>query len=130
MKILGRSPTLVIGIVVALISFAGTLGFRLLSADQAGLWIAVVNAVAGAIVAYTVRPIAPAAFTYLIGSIVALGTAYGLSLTAEQVNGINGLVIPLLSLLTYGNVSPIDTAVSSKTVAAGAPDVQTVPEAR
>lgn len=130
MKILGRSPTLVIGVVVAAISFAGTLSFRLLSPDQAGLWIAVVNAIAGAVVAYTVRPIAPAAFTYLVGAIVALGAAYGLNLTAETVNGINGLVIPLLSLLTYGNVSPIETAVSSSTQAAGAPDVQTVPEAR
>jgi len=129
-KLLGRSPTLVIGVLVAAISFAGTLGFRLLDAEQAGLWIAVVNAIAGAVVAYTVRPIAPAAFTYLVGAIVALGAAYGLSLSAEQVNGINGLVIPLLSLLTYGNVSPIDTAVSSSTSAAAAPEVQTVPEAR
>lgn len=109
MKILGRDPTLYLATIVALISFAGTLGYSLLSPDQAGLWIVVVNAVAGAIVAWTVRPIKPALFTYLIGALVALAAAYGFDLSEQVVNGLNGLVVPFLSLLTYGNVSPIET---------------------
>jgi hypothetical protein len=111
-KILGREPALVIGFIAALISLAGTLGFRLLSPDQAGLWITVVNAVAAAATAWTVRPIAPAAFTYAVGALVALGASYGLSLAPETVTAINGLVIPTLVLLTRNQVSPVETAVT------------------
>lgn len=111
-KILGRSPTLWIGLIVATISFAGTLGFRLLSEDQAGLWIALVNAAGAAVLALTVRPISPAAFTYLISAGVALAAGYGFNVTDAQVNALNGGIIAVLTLWTYGQVSPIETAVT------------------
>jgi len=129
MKFFGKTtePALVVGTIVALISLAGTLGFRLLSPDQAGLWILVVNGIAAAVMAWTTRPISPGVFTYLIGAIVALATAYGFSLTAEQVAGINGLVIPVLAVLTRGQVTPEATKVTNTTEAAGKTEVQTVP---
>lgn len=129
MNIFGKTtePALVVGTIVAVISLLGTLGFRFLSADQAGLWIVVINGLAAAVMAWTTRPISPGVFTYLIGSIVALATGYGFELTAEQVNGINGLVVPVLALLTRGQVTPEATGVTKPTEAAGKEEVQTVP---
>lgn len=110
-----REPALLIGVVVAVISLLGTLGFTFLSMDQAGLWVAVVNAVAAAFLAWTVRPISPAIFTYVVGVLVALGTGYGLEFTPEQVAAVNGMVVPALTLITRNQVSPIDTPVTAIT---------------
>ena len=54
--------------------------------------------------------------------------AYGLSVTPEQLAGINLFLVVVLGLLTRGQVSPVDTAISRTTEAAGKPEVQTVPE--
>lgn len=112
MKLFGREPALVIGVIVAIISLGGTLGFHFLSVDQAGLWIGVVDAVAAIGMVITVRPVQPGIYTYAIGAIVALAAGYGLSFGAEQVNAINALVVPILALLTRGQVSPIESAIT------------------
>lgn len=114
MKILGRNPTLYLAFVTAVISLLGTFGFRLLGPDQAGLWNSAITAVAGAIVAYTVRPIAPAAFTFAIAALAQLGAAYGLHVTDPQLSMLNALVVPTLALLTRDQVSPIETPLTSK----------------
>jgi hypothetical protein len=59
-----------------------------------------------------VRPVQPAAFTYAIGAIVQLAAAYGLHVTDPQLSMINALVVPALMLLTRGQVSPVETAVT------------------
>jgi hypothetical protein len=115
LKIFGREPTLWLAVISSLIVLAGTFGLHLLSGQQAGLLVAAINAIAGAITAYAVRPISPAAFTYAIGAIVALAASYGLNVTAEQGAMLNGVVIPVLALLTRGQVSPEDTPVSATT---------------
>ncbi len=117
MRIFGREPALIIGVIVAVISLLGTLGYSFLSADQAGLWIAVVNGVAAAIMAWTVRPMSPAVYTYAVGVIVALATGYGLTFTPEQVAAVNGLLIGILTLVTRNQVSPIPTPVTATTAA-------------
>jgi hypothetical protein len=114
MKILGREPSLVISVIVALISLAGTLGYAFLSQDQAGLWITAVNGVAAIAMVVTVRPIQPGIYTYAIGALVALAAGYGLHVGAETVNGINMAVVPILALLTRGQVSPIESLVTGK----------------
>ena len=128
MKILGREPALWLAVMTALISVAGTFGFRLLSPDQAGLWNIAINAVAAAITAYAVRPIAPAAFTYAVSVLAQLGAAYGLEMSPEQLSMLNATVVPILALLTRGQVSPVETAVTHASDAANKPEVQTVPE--
>jgi hypothetical protein len=113
MKIFQREPALYIALLTSLISLAGTLGYSLLTGDQASLWIVVVNALAGAATAWMVRPISPAAFTYAIGAVVALAAGYGLNVPADTVAAINALVIPALALLTRNQVSPQETPVSN-----------------
>lgn len=116
MKILGAQPTLIIAVVSQAIILLGTFQFRLLTGDQAALIVVAINAIAGAINAYTVRPVAPAAFTYAVGAIAAVVGSYGFGLTPEQLAGVNGVVIAVLGLLTYGNVSPVETAISKSTL--------------
>lgn len=109
MKILGRNPTLWIAVISALIPLIGTFQLHWLSGQQAALLVVLVNAIAGAINAWTVRPISPVAFTYLIGSVVAVLGAYGLNLTMETVAAINAAVIPILALISRDQVSPVET---------------------
>jgi len=129
MKILGREPALIVGVVNALIMLAGTMGFALLGADQAALWVALVNGISAAILAWVTRPISPAVFSQLIGAIVALVAGYGIELTAEFVFALNAAITPTLMFLTRGQVSPVNTAITNATEASGKPEVQTVPDA-
>ncbi len=113
MKLFGREPTLWIAVISSAIVLLGTLGFGWISGEQAGLIVVAINGIAGAINAWTVRPISPVAFTYAVGAIVAVVTSYGLELTDPQVGAINALTITILALLSRGQVSPEETALTS-----------------
>ena len=115
MKILGRNPTLWLAVLNAAVVLIGTVGFHWLSGQQAALAVVAINAVAAALNAWTVRPIAPAAFTYAVGAILALASSYGFNLSAETMGALNALVVASLGLLTYGNVSPVETRISRAT---------------
>lgn len=113
MKILGREPTLWIGVISSALLVLGTVGLHLLTGQQAALIVVAINAIAAAVNAYAVRPISPVAFTYAVGSIVAVAGAYGLNLSIETVVSINAAIIPLLALLTRVQVSPQATALTA-----------------
>ena len=123
MRILGREPTLWISFVASLVLLLGTLGFNWLDGDQAVLIVAAINAIAGAINAYTVRPIAPAVFTYAVAALVAVFAAYGLEVTPEQLAMLNGVVIMGLGLITRGAVAPQETKISHASEALAKPEV-------
>lgn len=112
MKIFGREPTLWLAAISATIIVLGTFGFHLLSGQQASLVVVAINAVFAAINAYAVKPISPVAFTYAVGSLVAVAGAYGLNLSIETVAAINAGVVPFLALASRGQVSPQETSVS------------------
>lgn len=126
---LGRHPTLWIALINVLVMGGATLGFNWLDNDAAVLIVAAVNALSAVANAIAVRPIPVPVFTYAAASIVALLTHYGLSITSDQLAAVNSIMVAVLGLLTYGNVSPIDTAISKATDAQSAPEVQTVSEA-
>lgn len=128
MKIFGREPTLWIAIITSAVTLLATFGLRWLDNEQAGLLVVAINAVAAAANAWTVRPISPAIFTYAATSLIGVAAAYGLSVTPEQLAGINSFLVVVLALLTRGQVSPQETAVSTESEAAQKPEVQTVPE--
>jgi len=113
MKLFGREPTLWIAVISSGIVLLGTVGFSWISGEQAALVVAAINAIAGAVNAYTVRPISPVAFTYAVGAIVALLTSYGLNFTDPQVGAVNALTITILALLSRGQVSPEETVLTS-----------------
>lgn len=116
MKILGREPALWIAIITSAVLLIGTLGLHWLSGEQAGLVVAAISAIGGAVTAYFVRPVAPAAFVAAVSAIVALASAYGLNLNPDTVAALNSLVITVLALLTRGQVSPVATALTHASV--------------
>ena len=123
MKIFGREPTLWISFIASFILLVGTLGLRWLDGDQASLIVTALNAAAAAATAYAVRPIAPAVFTYAVGSIVAVFAGYGLEVSPETLAMLNGVVVMGLGLLTRGQVAPQDTTISRASEALNKPEV-------
>lgn len=121
-KILGREPTLIIAALNALVMIIGSVGLGLFTQDQAGLAVVVINAAFGAVNAITTRPISPSVFTYLIASVLALLSSYGLELSPQLVVSINAAVVPLLALIFRGQVSPVETPVTQ-------PSLDPTPEA-
>lgn len=122
-KLLGREPTLWISFIASLVLLLGTLGFNWLDGDQAVLVVAAINAVAAAINAYTVRPIAPAVFTYAVGALVSVFAAYGLEVTPDQLAMLNGVVVMGLGLLTRGQVAPEETKITRASALVNSPNV-------
>lgn len=113
MKIFGREPTLYLAALDAAVVVIGTLGVHAINGEQAGLIVAAINAVFGAVNAWAVRPISPVAFTYAIGALVALVAGYGLHVPDATLAAINAGVVPILALLSRDQVSPVETAVSN-----------------
>lgn len=112
MKIFQREPTLYLAFINSVIVILGTVGLRVINADQAAAFVVVVNAVFAALNAFAVRPMSPTTFTYAIGSIVALAGSYGLSFPPETIAAINTAVVPALALLSRGQVTPAETFIS------------------
>lgn len=105
MKVFGREPTLVLQFVSASLSLVVALGFGLTSA-QAALSVAAISAVFGVVNALAVRPIAPAAFTGLIGAVAALVAGFGFHLSDGLIAAVTGLVLTGLAFLTRAQVTP------------------------
>lgn len=112
MKIFGRQPALAISILNAVVLLLGTFGLGWINGDQAGLIVAAIGAASGAVLAFTTRPIAPSAFISLVSALTAVASAYGLNLSAETVAAINSVVVSLVAFVAYGNISPVETAVT------------------
>lgn len=111
-KIFGREPTLYIAVLNAVVMFLSTIGLHLLTGKEGALIVIAINGVFACFTAWAVRPISPAIFTYAVGAILAVFSAYGLAIPIETAAMLNALVITVLALVTRGQVSPQDTAVS------------------
>jgi len=101
-----REPALILAVVSAVLGVLVSLGLPWLSAEQAGLIIALITAVSGAVTAAFTRPIAPAAFTAVVTAAADLMAVYGLDVSQQTVGAVNGLVVAALALLTRAQVSP------------------------
>lgn len=105
-SLFGREPSLWITAIGTALSLVAGFGLDWLTPGQAALVVVVLNAVLGAWNAWAVRPMAPAAFTYLVGAVAALVAAYGVHVTQSQVGLVNGALLAVLALLLRGNVTP------------------------
>lgn len=101
-----REPTLWISAVGSILSLIAGFGLDFLTPEQAGLVVVVLNAVLGVVNALTVRPVAPAAFTYLVAAVATLVAAYGVEVSQSMVGAVNAAVLAVLALLLRGQVSP------------------------
>lgn len=109
MKLFGRDPALVLGLITSAILLIGSLGLNAFTGDQAGLAVALVSAVGTAAIAAFTRPLAPALFTAVVAAAVPLLASYGLEIPIQTVAALNSLVIAFLVFLTRGQVTPVET---------------------
>ena len=112
MKILGREPSLWLTAVAATLALLASFNIPGLSPEQAALIVVGLNAVLGVVNALLVRPVSPAAFTYLVASAFSVAGAYGFEFTEEQVGLTNMVVLGILALALRGQVSPQPTAIT------------------
>ena len=129
MKIFGREPSMAIAAINSLIMVVGTLGFGWFSGENSAALIILVNAASALALAWTTRPLSLSLFTGLFTSGLALMTTYGIELPPEIVASINAAMYPILAFLLRGQISPVETAVTDRSLVTSAPEVQTVPEA-
>jgi hypothetical protein len=107
MRGLIREPTLLLQLLSAAAALFVSLQIPGLSAEQAAQIIFVISLLLAAINAAAVRPIAPAAFTGLVGGVAALLAAYGFNLSQETVGAVQALVVTALALLARAQVTPV-----------------------
>lgn len=107
MKVFGREPALILGVVQAALSLVVGFNLDFLSQTQATLIVAAISAVFGLMAAWATTPWAPGAFTAVIGAGAALLAGYGLDFSQESVAALGALVTALMLFLgTRPQVSP------------------------
>jgi hypothetical protein len=106
MRIFGREPVVVLNALAAILGLVVSLGVTSLTAEQAGVIVAAVSAVFGALAAAMTRPVAPQAFTALVAAGATAVAAFGYEVSQETVGAINVLVLAGLTLLTRTQVTP------------------------
>jgi hypothetical protein len=104
---LGREPTLLVNFIAGLLALLVTFQWDGLSAENAGAIVAAIVAIAAAVNAFAVRPIAPAVFTGAVGAVVALVGTYGFTVAPETLAAIDGIVVAGLALIFRAQVTPV-----------------------
>jgi hypothetical protein len=107
---LRREPALWLATLQALLAALVGFKFDWLSAEQAALWVSLINVAIGAVMAWRTRPIAPSLYTTAFSVGVTLLAAYGLDVTQEMVGFINMAIVSVVTFLARGQISPEEDA--------------------
>jgi len=102
-------PALVLGIVSAALSLIVALNVGL-TAEQAGLWVALITAVFGAVTALAVRPVSPAVFTAVVVAAGDLLMGYHFHVSPGVLSAVSALLLSVMTLLTRHQVTPLTKA--------------------
>lgn len=102
-------PALVLGTVSAVLSLIVALNVGL-SAEQAGLWVAVITAVFSAVTALAVRPVSPAVFTGVVVAVGDLLMGYHFHVSPGVLSAVSALLLSVMTLLTRHQVTPVTRA--------------------
>lgn len=128
-KIFGRSPTLAVQAVGAVLMLVATFGWDKLTVEQAGLVSAAIVALVTAVNAVLVRPVNPTLFAGFIQATVAVVVSYGLTVTQEQLGAVQFAVQSIVAFVLLNYVTPaadpaVGGGVSAKDVPGTAADAQ------
>jgi hypothetical protein len=99
---------LIASAIAAVLNWMVGFNFDGLNAEQASLVMVALNAIVAAVVAWRTRPVPPGVYVYLISSLAALGSAYGLEWSQEAVGTFTAAVIAILGMLHRVQVSPVE----------------------
>lgn len=94
-KIFGREPALVIGLIGAVLTWLAGFNLDWLSAGQA---VAITSALTGIIIAVTTYPVAPGLYVAAVGALVAMFTEYGMHWSEAAVTGLGGIILAVFAL--------------------------------
>lgn len=100
--------TLIAAAIAAVLNWMVGFGLDNLSTAQAAAIMVAINAVAALVTAWRTRPVPPNVYVYLIASLAALGAAYGLEFSQENVGAFTTAVIAVLGLVARWQVSPVE----------------------
>lgn len=113
MKILGREPAVYIAVIESLLALLVTFQLDGLSADQAALILAAAVAIGGLLASFATADALLAALSGAVKAVLVLGTAYGLSLTQDQIGMTAVLVSTVAGVFLRTQTSPVETALTS-----------------
>jgi hypothetical protein len=115
-----RDPSLYIAAIAAILGVFVSLGFKSLTAEQAGLIMGAITAAGGVWTAIHTRPIPPSIFTSFLGAGALVLVSYGFNLSPDVLAAVQVAVSSLVGILTWQSVSPTGSpaAVRSATRAA------------
>lgn len=105
-KWFGRDPALWIQFVTTVLAVVVGFGLPGLTNSRAAAIIALLYAIAGVYVAWSVRPWVPGFFTGVIAAAAALLGEFGLHWTQEQVSALAAAAAMFVTLWAYGRVTP------------------------
>jgi hypothetical protein len=89
-KIFGREPALIMGLVGALLTWAVSLGLDWLNAGQA---TAIITGLSALVIALTTRPWAPALFVGAVAAGAAMFAEYNLNVSDAFVTGLGAIIL-------------------------------------
>ena len=107
MKVFGREPAAIVGLIEGALVLALSFGLFNLTQDTIGVIMAVVSAALGVYVAYVTRDTLLSAVIGFIKALVALTAVYGLPLTTEQTGALIAFVTVVFSLYNRSQTSPL-----------------------
>lgn len=102
-------PALIFSVLSSAVGLLVTLNIGL-TAEQGGLWVAVIAAVFATGTALVTRPVAPAAFSGLVTAVAALLLGYHFHVDPATVGMVNALLTSVMMLVVRGHVSPVSRA--------------------
>lgn len=114
MKIFGREPAALVGLVEGLLAVLLSFGLFALDQEQVAAIVAVVTAVLGVVTAYATKDTMLGVIVGLGKSVLVLGAAYGLALNDSQTGALIAAITLLAGFWHRSHTSPVETVVSSQ----------------
>jgi hypothetical protein len=108
MKIFGREPAAIVGLIEAALVLSLSFGLFNLTQDTIGVVMAVVSAGLGVYIAYVTNETLLGAVVGLTKALVALGAVFGLALTIEQTGSLIAFITLTMSFWQRTQVTPMD----------------------
>lgn len=106
MKIFGREPAVILGLVGAVLTWLAGLNIPGLNAGQAA---AIVTALTALVMAWATRPVAPALFVAVLAPLSALFAQYNLHWSEASVTGLGAVILAVCAF--FGVRSQVTPAV-------------------
>ena len=105
-------PAGIIGILTGLVATLVALKVPGMGGNLGPLWVALIVAAGGLVIAFRTRPVAPGVITAVLSAAVALVGGYGLDLSPSLVGALSGLILAVLSVTAIRpQVNPVGTVV-------------------